>query len=92
MQSLQAYPQQFSRFGFIISGLVECAQNHLSFDYLEWRADRKRDRIFVANPLSLLKWIRRKMMSFDLFAGANNDGTFNDVAKLAHVSRPGMKA
>src|SRR6184192_1525407 len=92
MESLQANLEHLSRARFIVSGLVERAQNHLPLDFLERRADWKTHRIFGAQPRAFIERIRREVMPLDLFSRANDHRAFDHIAQLAHVARPRVKA
>ena len=65
---LQADAEQFRRARLVVASLVERSQDHLSLDLFERRAHRKANRVFRAHALSLVEWIRREVMTLNLFA------------------------
>src|SRR5207302_2902972 len=81
VESLQADLKQFGGAGFIVTGLLQRAQNHLSFDHFDGGANRKRYRIFLTNALALIERIWGKVMTLDLFAGANDDCALNYISQ-----------
>jgi hypothetical protein len=70
---------------------LQRAHDHLSLDFFEWRADGQRERVFVTQTLTLFDRVRREMMALDLLSGADDYGSLDHVAKLAHVAGPGVK-
>src|ERR1700726_3354015 len=92
MQGLEADLQQSRGFGFVVSGLSQRTQNHLTIDYLDRRAHREGDGVFGARAFALVERIRCEVMSFDLLAGTNNYRPLDHIAQFAHVARPSMKA
>ena len=51
---------------------LQRAHDHLPFDFFKRRADRNRQRVFVAQTLALLDRIRREVMALDLLAGTDD--------------------
>src|SRR5690348_2093854 len=80
VQRLQADAQQFRSARLVVLCLLQRAHDHLAFDFLERRADRQRQRVFVAQTLALFDRIRREVMTFDLFAGTDDHRALDDVA------------
>src|ERR1051325_10555408 len=91
MQSFQTDTQQLGRTSLVVLRLLQGAHDHLSFDFFERRADRQRERVFIAQALALFDRIGSEMMAFDLFAGTDDHRAFDDVAKLADIAGPGVK-
>src|ERR1041384_5326300 len=91
VESFQADAQQLSRAGFVVLRFLQGAHDHLSLDLFEGRAHRQRQRVFIAQTFALFDWIRSEVMALDLFAGTDDHRSFDYVAKLADVARPGMK-
>jgi hypothetical protein len=91
VQSFEADSQQRGGSSLIVFGLLESPHDHLAFNFLERRANRKGDCIFVSLPLALVDWIRRKMVSLDLFSRANDNRALDYVAQLPNIPWPGVK-
>src|SRR5437764_5265474 len=90
VQSLETDLQEFSRAGFVVPGLLERAQDHLSFDLFQRCPNRKRGRVFVTQLLPLIERVGSEVMSLNLFSRTDDDGAFDYVAQLAHITRPRM--
>src|SRR5690242_21382051 len=60
VQRLEADAQQLRGARLIVLRLLQRAHNHLPFDFFERRADRQRQRVFVAQTLALFDRIDRK--------------------------------
>src|SRR6266516_1125822 len=91
VQGLQADLKQFGGAGFVVAGLLQRAQNHLSFDDFDGGANRKRYRIFFPDALALIERIWREVMPLDLLAGANDHCPLDYISLLTNVPRPGVE-
>src|SRR6185503_20498467 len=83
VQCLETDVQELSCPRLVVPGLVERAQNHRALDVLERRAHWKSHGVFRTKFLSLIKRIRREMMSLDLFARANHDRPLYHISQFA---------
>src|ERR1043165_101827 len=88
VEGLETDLQQFRGARFVISSLVQRAQNHLPLDLFQRSADWKRRGIFVAQLLSLIERVRRKVMTLNLFPGTDDHGAFDHVPQFANIPRP----
>src|SRR5258705_4603949 len=91
MKGLQTNSQQLGGSGFIIFCLLQGAHAHLPLHFFQGRSHRQRNSVFIPHPFALLDWVWSEVMSFDLLAGTDNDGTLDYIAQLTHVTGPGMK-
>ncbi len=91
MKSLQTDAQQLGRTGLVVLGLLQGAHDHLSLAFLERRADRQRECVFVAQTFALFDWIRSEMMTLNLRSGTYDHGPFDHVAEFANITGPRMK-
>jgi hypothetical protein len=91
MKSFKADAKKFCGPCLIVFGLLQGPHDHLPLYFLEWCANGKTQSVFVSESFSLFDWIRREVMAFDLFTGADYYGPLDNISQLTHVSGPRME-
>src|SRR5258705_4554742 len=91
VKGFQTDPQQLRGASLVVLCLLQRAHDHLTLDLLEGSAHRQSYRVFVTQPLALFDWIWRKVMSFNLFTGANDYCSLDHIPQFTHIAGPGMK-